>query len=921
MYKKIPPQKYFNYWGKAKGNFERQGIDYHRLPYHCLDVAAAGYEFLAAHNSLSEFFCKKLGVTQDAWLNWAAFWLALHDLGKFSEAFQSQRPDLFEALQGREPNPEKSYTERHDSLGQWLWIDHVSCAALDESWFGNASLTGLDMWARAVMGHHGQPPKVSQHSASDDYFTRKDRLAVNEFIGEIRVLFPTQKLPIGVEKKFEEVSRSLSWWFSGVAVLADWLGSNRDYFPYNDSAMSMQDYWQLARGNARQALQASGVIPGNVQPQLGFMHLFPEIQAPSPLQQWVTTINIQKTPQIYLLEDVTGAGKTEAALMLAYRLMAAGNAEGFFVALPTMATANAMYERVSGFYSRLFKKNANLVLAHGSRNLVEEFAKSIIPDSSAENDDEQVDDTASARCAAWLSDHNKRALLSQAGVGTIDQVLLGVLHSKHQSLRLLGLFGKVLIIDEVHACDAYTQGVLEILLEFHAQAGGSVILLSATLPVRMKQALLKAYAKGRESKVPNLVSASYPLVTRWQSNRPGCMEETPLATRAAVSRTVKVVCQPDLDVVVKNIKQALEKGQCACWIRNTVADVMEAYDIFSSLLRTDIIILFHARFALHDRLEKEVSILRHFGKNSTSEQRRGRLVIATQVIEQSLDVDFDLLISDLAPIDRLVQRAGRLRRHIRDVAGNRLSENGDVDQRGEPVFQVYVPIWQENPAADWFKSFLPKASFVYPHHAQLWLTAKALQKGFITMPLDARQLIESVFGDVADFPTGLQKNSLTIEGQQMADASQAKNNTLTFANGYRRADMLDWWSEAKTPSRLGEVSVNVVLARWQGEKLVPWVQRQHAWQYSTVRVAERLLARVDIPAHRLAEYQRVLETMPGKGKWSILLALGESESGVFTGHAWSLESPFKPAVLQTWEYDAEFGLRISLEDSCEGDEK
>ncbi len=123
-----------------------------------------------------------------------------------------------------------------------------------------------------------------------------------------------------------------------------------------------------------------------------------------------------------------------------------------------------MYERVANVYSKLFVDDANLVLAHGSRNLVDDFAKTIIQASSPENDSEQEDETASARCTAWLADHNKRALLAQVGVGTIDQALLGVLHSKHQSLRLLGLFGKVLIVDEVHACDAYMQGVLEVLL-------------------------------------------------------------------------------------------------------------------------------------------------------------------------------------------------------------------------------------------------------------------------------------------------------------------------------------------------------------------------------------------------------------------------------------------------------------------------
>src|SRR5690606_39091293 len=169
-------------------------------------------------------------------------------------------------------------------------------------------------------------------------------------------------------------------------------------------------------------------------------------------------------------------------------------------------------------------------------------------------------------------------------------------------------------------------------------------------------------------------------------------------------------------------------------------------------LPADRLILFHARFGLADRLEKEELVLKHFGSDSTTELRQGRLVIATQVVEQSLDVDFDLLISDLAPIDRLIQRAGRLRRHIRDAQGNRLISAGASDQRGNAVMWLFGPEWSDEPTASWFESAFPKASAVYPDHAQLWLTAQALRTGHFSMPFDARDLIEGVFGDEAPVP-------------------------------------------------------------------------------------------------------------------------------------------------------------------------
>lgn len=922
--------KIFNYWGKADPNYQGEQ-KWHPLVYHCLDVAAVGFEYLNQETTFCDWICTQLQCDSTDGKKWVAFWLSLHDLGKFSEAFQSQKSELFEALQGRKPDPEKSYTERHDSLGQWLWCDYLTDQVIEDSWFGSSTesrMTGLDSWMRAVTGHHGQPPKVLPAFCNiSDYYFKQDKKAALAFVSAMRELLLSQSaetLPAALDAvKFEHVSQALSWWLAGIAVLADWLGSNTHYFPYQPAVMSLEEYWQHACQRAKKALKDSGVTPQRIIASYTFTDLFKNISTPSPLQQWAIHTEISGEPQIFLLEDVTGAGKTEAALMLAYRLMAKGAAQGFFIALPTMATSNAMYDRTAHFYQKLFAGNANLVLAHGNRQLVENFAKSVLPSSGAEDDLEQQDETASARCTAWLADHNKRALLSQAGVGTIDQALLSVLHSKHQSLRLLGLFNKVLIVDEVHACDAYMQGVLEVLLEFHARAGGSVILLSATLPSHMKQALLDAYAKGRNNLCQTIrQNLPYPLATTWHAL---CTQpiDNALGTRDAVKRTVTIDYHHQQSKVVAMINDALASGQCVCWIRNTVTDATEAFALFSGCLPQEKLTLFHARFALDDRLMKESDVTTTFGPDSDASKRSGRLVISTQVIEQSLDVDFDLLVSDLAPIDRLIQRAGRLRRHNRDAFGNRLA-NGEPDQRGAPLMVVFGPAWSAEPAVHWFKTAFPKATGVYPDHAQLWLTAKALQVGKFTMPDDARTLIEGVFGDASNIPQGLQQNNLTVQGQQMAEASHAKSNALNFANGYKRGDVMDWWSEAKTPSRLGEASINVVLARWEGEQLLPWAQRSsHAWAYSTVRVAERLLASVPQPedSTQLQEFLRITDQLPSKGKWSILLALEQTKNGCWQAQAWSGESLGRPAQLRLWEYDGEMGLRLAADEKSTIEEK
>jgi CRISPR-associated endonuclease/helicase Cas3 len=909
----------FNYWGKADDKYLAEP-KWHPLAYHCLDVAAVGVHYLE-RSSLLKACCGLLNCSEQAFLSWAAFLLALHDLGKFSEAFQSQRPDLILALQNREPNPTKIYNERHDSLGYWLWDQYLADEVLQKIGIDNSpkSQRSLKCWLLAVTGHHGMPPKP--HGNTDNFYRREDKQAAADFMQAIAGLLLTDEakhIPANLDaKNFQKFSEMLSWWFAGVTVLADWLGSNTQYFPYQNPTIDLEKYWEYAQAQAKEALAHSGIVPSVIRRGRTLKDLFPKIHAASPLQQWAVSVDIPQAPQIYLLEDVTGAGKTEAAIMLAYRLMEQDLAEGFFIGLPTMATANAMYKRVAEVYQKLFADNANLVLAHGHKKLVEEFAASILPVGIPEQDAAQLDETATARCSAWLADHSKRALLSSAGIGTIDQALLAVLHSKHQSLRLLGLFNKVLIVDEVHACDAYMQGVLEVLLEFHARTGGPVILLSATLPSRMKQALLNAYVKGRnQASAPVLRSEAYPLATRWHDGQT-VLQEDELASRSSVSRTVQVHYETDDEKVFAHIVAALQQGQCVGWIRNTVADAMAAYERISQTISPEKITLFHARFALKDRLNKEEQVLSFFGEGSTQQDRQGRLMIATQVAEQSLDVDFDVLITDLAPIDRVLQRAGRLQRHVRDAQGNRLVTINAKDERLPPCLWVYAPAWTELPQANWYSAAFKKAQYVYGHHGQLWLSAKVLQKGSFTMPADARSLIETVFSETETLPESLAKSALKAEGQEMSEASLAQLNTLKIGGGYKRGEISDWWGESKTPSRLGEETMEVMLAKWVDGNLQRWAEG--VWTYSMVKVAARLLARVDAPSDTMQKtaYVHLQQTLPSQGKWCILLPLTQRADGVWEGQAWTAgneQSGKKPELL-TWFYDADFGLRVKESDA------
>lgn len=906
---------YFGYWGKARP--VERGAELHLLAYHSLDVAAVGVVYLRHQPALRAWLMQQLGLPDEHDLrNWLAFWLAVHDLGKFSVSFQGQREDLVERLQGEAPSSLGPAGVRHDSLGFAFWRQHVQPLAQAEGWFGDDVDTqlGLDCWLRAVTGHHGQPPLAEVHHLGA-HFRPRDQEAATAFAVAMKTMFLTpgaSAIAADMDADvFEQSSSKLSWWIAGLAVLADWIGSNAEIFRYRATpSTSLGDYWAEALALAETALSSSGVRPVARQRERNFAELFPQIAQPSSLQAWAAAVGLPAGPQIHLLEDVTGAGKTEAAVMLAHRLMAQGLADGFFIGLPTMATANAMYGRVAGVYQQLFAGDASLVLAHGRKTLVEAFAASIIAPGQDEADARQADESATQRCLRWLADHNKRALLAPAGVGTVDQALLGALQSKHQSLRLLGLVRKVLVVDEVHACDAYMQRTLEAVLEFHAHAGGSAVLLSATLPAGMKAALLAAFARGCGSRAPVLAQQAYPLATTWSPQLPATVE-TPIATRPEVCRTVHIRYASDRAAVRDVIAASLRAGQCVAWICNTIGDALQVREDLAAVVPAGHTTVFHARFALGDRLDIEERVLETFGAHSGPEQRAGRLLIATQVAEQSLDIDVDLLITDLAPIDRLIQRAGRLRRHVRDATGRRLAGPGAVDQRGEPCMWVFGPPWNETPPANWVRQFAPGSAAVYPNHGQLWHTARALQAGHLRMPEDARALIEAVFNADDELPAGLRVNANQAEGKAYGDRSQALLNSVKLVHGYQRKG-LEWTAETVAPSRLGEETIDVLLGRWEGDVLLPWRDDKpsaHAWAYSTVRVAKRLIAEVPVPAiaERATALQAVKDRLPGGGKWVVLLPLESGTEG-FAGAAIALDKQSGAPAVSTWRYDVERGL-------------
>jgi len=886
---------YYRYWGKA----ERDGTGCHLLPYHSLDVAAVGQVLLRQHIRLRQHLAALAGMNEPDFVRWMVFFLALHDLGKFADAFQNLRPELLLDLQHREST--RGYAERHDTLGYLLWRHQL------RPLFSTLGIVNIekrsrrrapgeiaaDFWMRAVTGHHGLPPKAHDALLRDYFQEPQDTDAVAAFATDLADLI------LGVDRRFPsligEKLAFASWWLSGFTVLCDWLGSGLESSAYRADPIPLPDYWHEALSWADKAVAKAGLLPAVPAQSLTLEDFFTGKTTtrilPTPLQAKATEQPLGDGPQLFILEDVTGAGKTEAAVLLVHRLMALGLINGVYFGLPTMATANAMYDRMGEIYRRLFSLDTDpsLVLAHSARELSFAFRQSIPPAPHTENDDYGDGATpATTHCNAWLADNRKKALLAEIGVGTIDQALLAILPARHQSLRLLGLLDKVLLVDEVHACDAYMHTLLRALLRAHAASGGSAILLSATLPQVQRQALVDAFAEGLGCQGPMLEKTEtkdYPLLTHYRADD---LEEHCIATRESVRRCVGVEFLHTEDTALAVIADAVAKGQCVCWIRNTVADARRAWGRLQEDLPEVSIDLFHARYAMADRLDIEERVLARFGPESTPDDRRGRALIATQVVEQSLDLDFDVLITDLAPIDLIVQRAGRLRRHNRDTEGRRI--NGP-DARGKPQLHILSPLWSDDPDSGWLRNSLPGTAAVYRHQdGMLWLGLGLLREnGGFRMPEDARTLIEGVYSEAAldEIPEGLQEVTFDQEADRLARNSQANLNALKLELGYQKEESNIWWDEAVTPTRLGDESITVYLARWQGGTLHPWAKDgDHRWARSAVAVRKTLIAQEgcyrEIPDEVLAAAR---ESLPAKGKWGVLLPLIEQESTLWRGNA------------------------------------
>lgn len=824
------------FWGKAQPQPDARSsasmaipCPFHPVAWHGLDVAAVFLELLDAWpdeaRALERAFQGDWPTARGA----LTILVALHDIGKFAPAFQAKAP-------------EQAPSELIPLLTN-IGIDH---GATGIAYLGCVRylkpqcdtllphLHSDERWAllQPVLGHHGRPLVDATILAERD--GRSDGPsadAARAFMDEVLALFGRPELP----RLGKGQAATLSWRLAGLVALADWIGSSQTCFPYTTAELGAADYWTLAQKRARQAVAAAGLRGAPVSQMPATDAVTRGDFALTDAQSWAAELSLDEGDGLFILEDMMGSGKTEAALILAHRLMQAGRAGGLYVALPTMATANALYRRMAGIYRRLFMPDASpsLILAHGARDLDEQFRSSIglerlvpnvVPITASEDDA----DASEVACARWLADDRRKTFLADVGVGTIDQALLGMLPVKHCAVRQLGLRRRVLIIDEAHAYDAYMQKEIERLISHQGSMNAPVIVLSATLPSLIRGRLTKAWGDARKLPAVSQGEASYPLATVLGTKG---AQQTRLMPRADLVREVAIRRLPDHAAADALVVEAARQGAAVARLCNTVDDAIAAWQRLTAQgIEAE---LFHARFAMCNRIAIEQAAMARFGKSSLPEYRRGRVLVATQVIEQSLDVDFDLMVSDLAPIDLLLQRMGRVWRHTgRQARG-----------WGQPTLAVLSPQAVPDALADWYGALFPAGQFVYPDHARLWRTARLLfDSDCIKIPEDMRPLVEQVYADeITDVPEGLAASVIRTSGKDMANRGHASLNLLNLEDGYAPHSGL-WQTDIRTPTRLSDNRTTLRLARISEGSLIPYAMTpdlRQAWSLSELSVSAR----------------------------------------------------------------------------------
>ena len=753
-------------WAKRSDNSD----DRYPLLFHMLDTAAVCEEILGKciQKSAQQFMAKELAVSLESARQWVSFLAGSHDIGKASPGFQSKNDTAKQELK-------KIGLDFEDVRD----IPHgiVSACVLPELFQGKLSTQLAKKMSVVLGGHHGVFPDSKELQDNRNYIGKKEWQTVrNALYHNLEELCGIKDLPV----PSGEPGNAFYMFLAGLTSVADWIASNETFFPYKTNH-TVNEHLGYATGKAKLALKQLGWTGWNPsQMTVPFGDLFKDNEGnplqPRPLQQKAIDIvdSVSRQPGLVIIEAPMGEGKTEAAIYLADNWVKYLGQKGYYFALPTMATSDQMFGRVRDYLiTRYPNKRVNVMLLHGHAALSAEFDtlkdKFDVSISEDNKSDLAYDKVSPGVVASEWFTYRKRGLLAPFGVGTIDQALLGVLQTRHVFVRLFGLAHKTIIIDEVHAYDAYMTTLLERLLEWLAALGSSVVLLSATLPKARRNALLEAYVKGilKEEKnvPPEFNEIKYPRIS-WTDG--GEFNVKTISTSPDSTKELQIhMVSGDLPensgeyVLGKQLQKALAEGGCAAVICNTVDQAQKVYQALKPYFPVENagdgspeLDLLHARFLYGDRKKREERTLLRFGKPGAKvlcsdgierevNRPKRAVLVATQIIEQSLDLDFDLMVTEMAPVDLLLQRAGRMHRHKRDNRAASFTGMPPVLWICQPNETDGVPYFGEGTQA------------VYDCHILLRSWLEIENKTVVKIPDNIETLIEAVYDEKRECPNGL----------------------------------------------------------------------------------------------------------------------------------------------------------------------
>lgn len=666
------------------------------LAWHLKDTAEVMRYLL--HHWVPNAFYAEIGFTdKTAARKIAVFLAAGHDTGKAVPSFQGRitrnLPDIRDTLFDQNLYFKDQYQNEKD-----LKHAHMGAVLL-------RSMGVPDSVAVVVGAHHGKPEsddmgyeplqEMQVNKSAYGYQSEEWQYAQHTIVQAALAEAGYESL-----EELHDLSQEAQMLLTGLLIMADWLASNSIYFPLipTDTLPTDYDRSRAENGLSKIHLPEPYMVsdywkdPGFFRDRFGFV--------PNSIQRAIIQkAEAMESPGLMILEAPMGEGKTEAALAAAEILMNRFELGGIAFFLPSQATSNAMLDRIlEWIQSQPDADQVSLELSHSNANLNHTFRE--LREGCVQTQEDESELFQKAAVYSFF-DGSKTKLLANVVVGTVDQLLMAALRQKHVMLRQLGLMGKIVVIDECHAYDAYMNVYLERILQWMAAYGIPVILLSATLPGKRRAELVKAYGKCKGVARKEIESETeYPLLTTtepWRQavGRSGKTENFHICRIAYEKQPRDVwVERRSEEEAIGDVKAALDVGGCIGIILNTVNRVQKWAEILEKSFPEADVYVDHSYFLLPDRMEREQLILQKVGKTSTRKDREKVIVLGTQVLEQSLNLDFDLLITDLCPMDLLMQRIGREHRHLRERPESLLRAkcillNSDSEQLEEGAKAIY----------------------------------------------------------------------------------------------------------------------------------------------------------------------------------------------------------------------------------------